>query len=203
MSQTQEFFRNKARFFDRWAPNYDCLLTTVFYQAIHKRILEFVDLPNEPYILDLGCGTGRLLHRLASEYSDLRGIGVDLSPEMLRQARKRNQYHKRLIYIKGNAEALPFADKQFDAVFNTISFLHYPNPEKVFSEVKRILKLGGCFYLADYTATRRLTFPFLPGGLRFYSLPQREQFANNVGLHIHGHYYLLNGVILTVFEVSS
>lgn len=196
---SDNFFSQKARFFDSWAPNYDILLTTVFYQAIHKRLLEYVELPNSPNVLDLGCGTGRLLHRLAIQCPDLRGTGLDLSPEMLLIARQRNQHPKRLIYIRGNVESLPFAEDQFDAAFNTISFLHYPNPNQVLSEVKRVLNPGGRFYLADYTTTRECRFPFSPGGLKVYTPKQREQFADQVGLKTVGHHYLLVNVLLTVF----
>jgi ubiquinone/menaquinone biosynthesis C-methylase UbiE len=196
---TQAFFNNKARFFDRWAPNYDCLLTTVFYQAVHQRLLSFVRLPEHSHILDLGCGTGRLLDRLASQFPNLYGIGLDLSAEMLRQARRSCKYRQSLIYIQGNAEALPFADRQFDAVFNTISFLHYPHPEKVFAQVQRVIKPCGYFYLVDYTVSKMFNFPFSPGGLRFYTPQQREEFAENVGLKVIGHHYLISRVLLTVF----
>uniref|UniRef100_A0A1D9G4F6 Methyltransferase domain-containing protein n=1 Tax=Moorena producens (strain JHB) TaxID=1454205 RepID=A0A1D9G4F6_MOOP1 len=64
---SSNFFSIKEKFFDLWAPNYDILFTTVFYQALHKRLLEYVELTNQPNVLDLGCGTGRLLNRLAQE----------------------------------------------------------------------------------------------------------------------------------------
>lgn len=197
---TDNFFTKKAKFFDRWAPNYDILLTSVFYQAIHKRILDYIELPNSPNVLDLGCGTGRLLHRLATLFPNLRGTGLDLSIEMLRQARQRNQHPKQLIYIRGNAESLPFAKGQFVAIFNTISFLHYPNPIQVLSEVKRVLKQEGRFYLADYSTSREFMFPLVPGGLKFYTPQQREKLADEVRLKTVAHHYLLNGVILTIFE---
>ena len=197
---TEQFFDKKASFFDRWAPNYDILFTTIFYQAIHKRLLSYLTLPHAANVLDLGCGTGRLLNRLAAEFPDLKGIGVDLSPQMLKKARQNNQHHPRLIYTKGNAESLPFAENQFDAVFNTISFLHYPNPQQVFSEVGRILRPQGEFYLADYTISPLQFIPFSPGGLRFYSPQQREKFAETVGLQTIGHHYLLGRVILSIFR---
>ncbi|MDY6781340.1 MAG: class I SAM-dependent methyltransferase [Cyanobacteriota bacterium] len=197
----QEIFSKKQTFFDRWAPNYDILLTTIFYQAVHKRLLEYVELPESPYILDLGCGTGRLLTRLAKQFPDLQGVGVDFSEEMLRQARKQNLDEIRLNYVLGNAESLPLESAQFDAVFNTISFLHYPNPEQVFSEIHRALKPQGKYYLADYTSQQdRFFFPFSPGGLRFYSSQQRQELGERVGLNCVGHYYLLGPVMLTVFE---
>lgn len=148
---TDHALNNKEKFFDLWAPNYDFLLTTVFYQAVHKRLLEYVELPNPPCVLDLGCGTGRLLHRLATQFPALQGTGLDLSAQMLHQAQQLNQHWVRLIYKQGNAESLPFVDCRFDAVFNTLSFLHYPNPQQVFSEVSRVLRPDGRFYLVDYT----------------------------------------------------
>jgi len=197
----KEITTKKQTFFDRWAPNYDLIFTTIFYQAIHKRILEYVELPLNPNVLDLGCGTGKLLNRLATKFPNLTGTGLDFSQEMLRQARKNNQHKKRLIYLAGNAESLPFATGQFDAVFNSISFLHYPNPQQVFSEICRVLKQGGSYYLADYTVRKERGFmPISPGGLKFYSKQQREELGLNVGLECLGHYYLLGPILLSKFQ---
>ena len=197
---SEEIFEKKASFFDRWAPNYDLIFTTIFYQSLHKRLLSYLTLPHPSSVLDLGCGTGRLLNRLAENFPDLQGIGVDLSPQMLKEARETNQHHPRLIYTQGNAECLPFATNQFDAVFNTISFLHYPNPQQVFREVYRVLKPEGQFYLVDYTRLYSFnSIPFSPGGIHFYSPKEREEFADNAGLTTQGHYYLLGQVMLSVF----
>jgi ubiquinone/menaquinone biosynthesis C-methylase UbiE len=193
---------NKQQLFDRWAPHYDLLFTSVFYQAIHKRLLEYVELPAQVNVLDLGCGTGRLLDRLATHFPNLRGTGLDLSAEMLRQARRQNRHRPRLIYVQGNALELPFADGQFDAVFNTCTFLHYPEPERVFSEVSRVLRPGGYFYLVDPTymgQTGTQWLPVSPGGIRFYSPQAREQLGMQVGLSCLGHQYLLGPILLTRF----
>lgn len=197
----QEFFSKKQNLFDKWAPFYDFFWTTIVYQTFHKRMLEYVELPESSKVLDLGCGSGRLLNRLGKKYPHLRGIGLDLSQEMLKVARKKAKQGTRLIYIQGNAESLPFAEGQFDAVFNTISFLHYPNPEQVLSEISRVLKIGGYFYLVDYTVREELTkFPVTPGGLRFYSKNKREKMGKQVGLQWENHYYLINNVLLSIFK---
>jgi ubiquinone/menaquinone biosynthesis C-methylase UbiE len=194
----------KQQLFDRWAPNYDWVFTSVFYQAIHQRLLEYVDLQDLPNVLDIGCGTGRLLTRLATEFPNLQGTGLDFSAEMIRQARRRkpDRVRPRLIYLQGNAESLPFVGEQFDAVFNTISFLHYPKPEQVFSEVSRVLVTGGRFYLVDYAFRWPTTTQFLnisPGGMRFYSPQVREQLGVQAGLGCAGHYNLLGPVLLSIF----
>jgi ubiquinone/menaquinone biosynthesis C-methylase UbiE len=198
---TQDFFRNKKQLFDHWAPSYDWLFPSVFYQAIHKRLLEYVNLPPQANVLDLGCGTGRLLNRLADRFPDLRGTGLDLSSQMLRVARRSNRHHPRLIFIEGKAESLPFADGQFDAVFNTISFLHYPEPKQVFAEVARVLKEGGSFYLADTSIPNQaeLRLQQIIGGIRFYSQNNRELLGSSCGLKCVAHHYLLGPVLLTIF----
>ena len=200
------FFDRKQRFFDQWAPNYDILLTTPFYQAVHKRMLTYADFPKDGYVLDLGCGTGKLFKRLGKLYPDLTGVGLDLSPEMIRQADQNNLHGDRLLFTLGNAESQPFDANTFDAAFNTISFLHYPNPSKVLAEVARVLKPGGKFYLADYGKGELLqggSFPFSPGGLRFYSRDERTSMGNDVGLETIAHHYLMFGVLLTIWQKTT
>ena len=143
-------YQQKQSIFDRWAGFYDLTVTSVFYQAVHRQLLDSIQLSEQPYVLDLGCGTGKLLNRLAHHQSDLIGLGVDLSPDMISQAKRANQAPERLQYQVGNAVALCQQDESFDAVFNTITFLHYPEPEQVLGEVRRVLKPGGCYYLADF-----------------------------------------------------
>ncbi|MBD2498720.1 class I SAM-dependent methyltransferase [Nostoc sp. FACHB-280] len=199
---TENFFANKKSLFNNWAFSYDWTFPSVFYRAIHQRLLEYVDVPQQVNVLDLGCGTGRLLERLATKFPDLRGTGLDLSPNMLRMARKSNRHHPRLIYVEGNAESLPFGESQFDAVFNTISFLHYLEPQKVLTEVARILIPGGRFYLVDFTFKQELEpkkLPISPLGVRFYSPKQRETLGFVSGFSCVSHHYLLGPVLLTIF----
>lgn len=197
------FFQRKQQFFDRWAPIYDIILTTPFYQAVHKRMLTYAELSTTAHVLDLGCGTGKLFKRLGKLYPQLTGVGLDLSPAMIAEATENNVHGDRFNFRLGNAEAQPFEDNTFDAGFNTISFLHYPHPEKVLAEVQRVLKPGGKFYLADYGKGELLqggSFPFSPGGLRFYSRKERENMGHQVGLNLVAHHYLMFGVLLTIWQ---
>ncbi|MEB3884695.1 class I SAM-dependent methyltransferase [Lyngbya sp. CCY1209] len=198
----ENFFQNKQWFFDRWAPFYDVLFTTIFYQAVHRRMLEYAELPEATEVLDLGCGTGRLLNRLAKEFPQLRGTGFDLSPEMISQAREKNRWGDRIQFIRGNGSELPFPESSFDAVFCTISFLHYPDPERVLSEVSRVLRSPGTFYLADYTvndSTEYREVSVSPGKLRFYSRKRRAELGQTAGLNCLSHHYLIGPILLTKF----
>lgn len=216
----QDLSAQKQFFFDRWAPGYDVLFPSIVYQAIHQRLLEFVELPKPCQVLDLGCGTGKLLNRLAQHYPQLWGVGLDFSGEMIRLARQRNQHRPRLLFIQGTADQIPRADHSVDAVFSSISFLHYPDPDRVMAEIHRVLKPGCKFYLADLTpglltqwrsrskerfgnpedkTTPSQPLPISPGGIRLYREGDRAQLATRANLQCVEHHYLLGPVLLTIF----
>lgn len=202
---TSNVFRTKTRLFDRWAPSYDWLFPSVFYQAVHQRLLEFVELPEQPQVLDVGCGTGRLLNRLVKQYPDLRGTGLDLSPEMLAQARQKAIDCDRIQFVPGTSHAMPFGDDQFDAAFCSISFLHYPDPVVVLGELKRVLKPQGRFYLADYSPSKLFGghqhFNIsTTGGIYTHGPEERVALGQQAGLTFVDHHYLLGPILLTVWS---
>ena len=196
----------KLNVFNCWAATYDWLLPSVFYQAVHQRLLEYVRLPKDPHILDLGCGTGKLLNRLATHYSQLTGIGLDFSPEMLNQARQKSVDPERLHYVQGKTDQIPYPENQFDAVFCSISFLHYPDAIAVMQEIYRVLKPGGMFYLVDYAPPKvcgQDTLIIPAGDLRFYSQRTREELGRQVALVTEAHDYLIGPVMLTIYAKPS
>lgn len=202
LKQSNQAREQKIKLFNLWAPFYDLLLPSVFYQALHRRLLEYLSLPPKPWVLDLGCGTGKLLERLARAFPNLYGLGVDASPEMLRQARMFRRSSPRLIYIEGDAANLPTANEEFDAVFNTISFLHYPEPKQVLSEVYRTLKPEGKYYLVDFVwegEGREAEVSMGSGKVRFYTLFRREELGKGIGFQTVDHHWLLGSVALTIF----
>lgn len=196
---------NKQELFDSWAPFYDNLIPSVFYQAVHKRLLEYVVLPQQPHVLEIGCGTGKLLNRLAHHHPDLTGTGLDFSLEMVKQARRSSIAPARLQFVQGQSNQIPFADSQFDAIFCSISFLHYRDPQQVFEEIARVLKTNGQFFLADLTPSKwsqktQLTLPISPGSIRFYNAEAREILSSRAGLTAEKHVYLLGPVMLSCFR---
>jgi len=200
---TDQEIQQKIQVFNLWALFYDDLISSLFYKTLHRGLLDYLTLPKTPWVLDLGCGTGRLLERLAKTYPDLFGIGLDVSPEMLRQARKSRRHPHRLLYIEGDAADLPTADQQFDAVFNTMSFLHYPHPLKVLSEVYRTLKPQGKYYLIDLVWEGEKPDQEIPigaGKIRLYGFSKREELGKQVGFNQVSHHWLLKPVGLTIFE---
>ncbi len=118
--------------------------------ANHKEITDWtfdqLQVKNNDYVLDIGCGNGVGIEKLNMIVTDGYIIGIDYSRLMLRQAAKRNRLaiskgKTRLCY--GNVSALPFTDASFDKVCVIESFYFWPNPSQDLQEIKRVLKRGG------------------------------------------------------------
>jgi ubiquinone/menaquinone biosynthesis C-methylase UbiE len=100
-------------------------------------------------VLDVGCGTGYLLRRLAASYRSGRGLlGVDPAPSMIEEAR-RGTDDERLRFLPAVAERLPFRDGSFDLVVSTTSFDHWSDQRAGLRECARVLVPGGRLVLVD------------------------------------------------------
>jgi len=99
-------------------------------------------------ILDVGTGTGFLALLLAE--LGHRCTGVDLSPQMLRQAQKKaRQAGLKIDFCHGDAEKLPFRDSTFDVVINRHLLWTLPRPEAALRDWVRVLKPGGRVIIID------------------------------------------------------
>ena len=111
-------------------------------------VVEAVRGRARPRVLDIACGTGRLLEMLRAATPEAQLHGVDLSPFYLERARRRLDG---VTLAAENAEALPFRDDWFDAI--TIVFLFHELPRdarrRVLTEARRVLRPGGVLSVLD------------------------------------------------------
>jgi ubiquinone/menaquinone biosynthesis C-methylase UbiE len=124
-------------------------------------ISQSLQLKDQGEAVDLGCGAGQLVMELAKNAPGLHVTGIDLSEEMLANARISSQQldlEDRVEYRLGNAEEIPFPDQSLDLVISTASLHHWNEPVKVLNEVDRVLKPGGAYYIFDLR--RDMAFPF-------------------------------------------
>ena len=105
-------------------------------------------------VLDLGCGAGTD-SLVAAQMVGLEGrvVGVDMTPEMLAKAHAAASEleTKNVEFVEGEAEDMPFDDGIFDVVISNGVIDLIPDKEAVFSEIFRVLELGGRIQLADVT----------------------------------------------------
>ncbi|MGC4087802.1 MAG: class I SAM-dependent methyltransferase [Polyangiaceae bacterium] len=101
-------------------------------------------------ILDVACGTGRLLYQLGLAHPGHSYTGIDLSPFYLERARELLPDDK-VALVAGNAEALPFADASFDCVTSVFLFHELPLRARrnALAEMRRVLRPGGLLVLED------------------------------------------------------
>jgi ubiquinone/menaquinone biosynthesis C-methylase UbiE len=161
------------RHFDRWAPRYDrSVHQKLMFGPVHDAALSafsaFGAAPRD--ILDVGCGTGRLLEAAGRRWGGARLVGIDASEGMIAEARHKHDGDARFTFEKGDASRLPLEDASFDAVFSTVSFHHWGDQAGGLREVARVMRPGGLFVLAD------IKMPFLFILRRLFNRGDRANF---------------------------
>jgi len=116
--------------------------------------LTHVSVGRADRILDVGCGGGRTIQKLASVASDGHVSGVDYASASVQVARQTNAdaiAAGRVTVEEGSVAALPFADRSFDLVTAVETHYYWPDLERSMGEVLRVLKPGGTFVLIAET----------------------------------------------------
>lgn len=100
-------------------------------------------------VVDLGCGPGTILRRLARSRPDLKLTGVDIDKSMLSISQRRLPQAR---LLRGSIDEVPIEDKSADVAFSSMVFHHLPHQVKqgAFREARRILKRNGLFLLCDF-----------------------------------------------------
>ena len=110
-----------------------------FVWKLAAGVLELLDAQPGERILDLGCGTGHLTAKIAE--AGARVVGVDRSPEMVRQAK---EIYPALRFEVMDVREIAF-DGDFDAVFSNATLHWIKEPEQVIAGIKKSLRPGGRF----------------------------------------------------------
>lgn len=100
-------------------------------------------------LLDVACGPGDFLVYIKDQNPLLEVSGSDVAPGMVRHAKEKLGSVK---ILEADSENQPFEDNSFDAVSTMMAFHHFQNKAKVFQEIKRLLKDGGKYFIADVVA---------------------------------------------------
>jgi malonyl-CoA O-methyltransferase len=101
--------------------------------------------------VDLGCGTGFLIHELLEQKigTPEQIVALDIAVPMLQAARNKLKYNDSITYLCADAEFLPLKPQSADVVISNLA-VQWCNLEKVLLEVKRILKPEGQFFFTTF-----------------------------------------------------
>jgi malonyl-CoA O-methyltransferase len=148
MSTRDEFFldpRLVRRSFDAASRTYDA--AAAVQSEIRARLLERLDVVRlQPQVIvDLGAGTGHASRALKQRYRSAQVIALDLSPGMLRESARQQTFLRRFERVAADAHRLPMRDASVDFVFSNLLLEWSHDPDRVFAEVRRVLKPRGLF----------------------------------------------------------
>ncbi len=137
-------------------------------------------------VIDFGCGTGRIVEKLAEK--QFQAVGLDLRKEGLIELKKRRPD---LLLVQANAEAVPFLDSSFDAAL-LLDLLEHVDDKAVLKEACRLVRPGGLILLTvpahSWLWSER---DELAGHRRRYSKKQLRNLLNTVALQVEeiGYYH--------------
>ncbi len=98
-----------------------------------------------PAVLEVGPGPGHLAERLLDRLPGGTWTGLDIDPAMLSATGRRLERARsrdRATLVEGDVAAMPFAEATFDLVVSSLSAHHWPDAERGFAEIRRVLRPG-------------------------------------------------------------
>jgi len=132
-----------------WASG-DYAVVGATLQIVGETLAEVVDLPSGSKVLDVAAGNGNATLAFARRGCDV--VSTDYVPALLDRARRRAAAEGYdIAFREADAEALPFADRSFDAVVSTFGVMFAPNQAEAAAELVRVCRPGGRIGLANWT----------------------------------------------------
>lgn len=162
---TKHIYDSLAKVYDR---HYHLPIHRIENEYVRKRLKQ--GRYHRGSVLDIGCGTGSALDLLSSanQYS-----GIDISTEMLNEARRKFPDNK---FFHQNMHDIKFPDSSFNNIISLFGSLSYSNDiQSVISEMRRVLKPGGRFFLMVYGKNYPKRENYI---LNCYKLPSNAHYFN-------------------------
>jgi demethylmenaquinone methyltransferase / 2-methoxy-6-polyprenyl-1,4-benzoquinol methylase len=188
-----DVFHNVARRYDLM----NDLMSFGLHRAWKDALVTAVDPPkNMPFaVLDIAGGTGDIAFRLIDRAGAQTRVTVcDINPGMLEVGRERAMLRagaEAVSFTEGNAEALPFADRSFDAAAIAFGIRNVPRIDRALAEAYRVLKIGGRFVCLEFSA---VDVPALDTLYDFYSFNVIPALGRMVAGDAESYRYLVESI---------
>lgn len=161
----------------------------------HSRVTDWglsnVSITKADTILDVGCGGGRMISKLAVSATQGKVYGLDYSETAVAVAAKTNRQwiaKGRVDIREGSVSQLPFADETFDVVTAVETHFWWPDLPHDMQEVLRVLKPGGTLvliaeiYKGAKTRTAKLAEKYLPlSGMKLLTVTEHRDLLRSAG----------------------
>jgi demethylmenaquinone methyltransferase/2-methoxy-6-polyprenyl-1,4-benzoquinol methylase len=182
------------------APRYDLmndLMSLGLHRAWKDALVTALDPPKtRPFaLLDIAGGTGDAAFRaIEAGGEQTRATVCDINPDMLAVGRERAEalhLGDAITFSEGNAEALPFADRSFDAVTIAFGIRNVPRIDTALAEAFRVLKIGGKFLCLEFST---VDVPGLDRLYDFYSFNVIPALGRAVAGDAESYRYLVESI---------
>lgn len=137
-------------FFDNAAKSYDN--AAILQEEVSNRLFERLQyMRHQPEtIVDLGCGTGRVVPGLQKAYPRARVHAVDIARQMLLKAGSNYRWLSKKRLVVADMERLPFADNSFDMVFSSLALPWCNDLNLALSEFARVARPGALLLFSSF-----------------------------------------------------
>ena len=133
--------------FNRWAEAGRGDEMEQHHLPIVEPMLALIEFKPQDRVLDVGCGTGWLVCKMASLVPAGLAAGVDVSDAMLRRAEALSVQLLNVVFARGGADAIPWDSGFFTKVLSVESAYYWPEPARGLSEIFRVLSPGGSAWI--------------------------------------------------------
>ncbi|MEH0023006.1 MAG: methyltransferase domain-containing protein [Desulfobacter sp.] len=139
---------------------------------LEKEALEYLKIPENSNIVDIGCGPGFVTAQIAENNPTCSVSGLDTSEELLAVANDFTyKYQENLNFKLADAYNTKFANDSVDFIYNRLIYQHIEHPVDALTEAKRILKPRGRICILDIDDQMQIFYPELP------SFPKLQKIA--------------------------
>jgi SAM-dependent methyltransferase len=154
---------------------------------LYRLMLDNLALQPGHRVLEIGFGNGKFFADLHAKTDGLWLWGIDLSPEMVRDAARNNpelMQRGTLQVTQGSCDRLPHASGMFDTVFACNVIYFWEDPAAHLAEIARVLRPGGVFYTGFRPKESMQDMPFARYGFTHYSTGEWQQCLEQQGFSI-------------------
>jgi len=144
---TESKAQNLREEFNRWAEAGRGEGMEQDHLPITLPVLEKMRLGATDNVLDVGCGSGWLTRRIAQMVPQGRVVGMDVSDQMIRVARRTSLEQDNVLYVTGEAGEIPWEANFFTQAISVESAYYWPEPAAGVQEIFRVLRPGGSLWM--------------------------------------------------------
>lgn len=183
MPASAPYSTRDVQHFEQWSRTYDnSWMQRRLFIPLHTIVLDLAaELAAPTSILDVGCGTGRLLRAAGQRWPSATLNGVDPAEGMVEAARALTP---NATIQRGLAESLPLEDTSVDLAVSTMSFHHWSDQAAGVREIARVIRPGGHIILVDFAPPVALRWLFTLSGERGLTAVARRRLFTHAGLRI-------------------